>query len=73
MYIFMSCHHNARQNHNIKTFNKSSENVAKIKCSGMTVTYENYIHEENHRRLCSGNACYHLVQNLVSSHSYQNI
>jgi hypothetical protein len=33
----------------------------------MTVTNKNLIHEEIKGRLNSGNACYHLVQNLLSS------
>jgi hypothetical protein len=33
----------------------------------MTVTNQNCIHEEIKRRLNSGNACYHSVQNLLSS------
>jgi hypothetical protein len=32
-----------------------------------TVTNQNFIQEENKRRLNSGNACYHSVQNLLSS------
>jgi hypothetical protein len=34
---------------------------------GTTVTNENLIQEEIKRRLNSGNACYHSVQNLLSS------
>jgi hypothetical protein len=33
----------------------------------MTVTNQNLIQEESKRRLNSGNACYHSVQNLLSS------
>jgi hypothetical protein len=42
--------------------------------SHIYVTFENrtyvhtYIHEEIRSRLNSGNACYHAVQNLLSSH-----
>jgi hypothetical protein len=32
------------------------------------VTYQNSIHEEIKSRLNSRNACYHLAQNLLSSH-----
>jgi hypothetical protein len=35
---------------------------------GLTVTNQNLIQEEIKRRLNSGNAFYHLVQNLLSSH-----
>jgi hypothetical protein len=34
---------------------------------GTTITNQNLIQEEIKRRLNSGNACYHLVQNLLSS------
>jgi hypothetical protein len=34
----------------------------------MTVTNKNLIQEEIKRRLISGNACYHSVQNLLYSH-----
>jgi hypothetical protein len=34
----------------------------------MTVTNQNLIQEEIKRRFNSGNACYHSVQNLLSSH-----
>jgi hypothetical protein len=36
-------------------------------CPGTTVTNQNLIQEEIKRRLNSGNACYHSVQNLLSS------
>jgi hypothetical protein len=34
----------------------------------MTITNQNLNQEEIKRRLHSGNACYHLVQNLLSSY-----
>jgi hypothetical protein len=34
---------------------------------GMTVTNQSLMQEEIKRRLNSGNACYHSVQNLLSS------
>jgi hypothetical protein len=34
---------------------------------GKTVTNQNFIQKEIKRRLNSGNACYHLVSNLLSS------
>jgi hypothetical protein len=34
---------------------------------GTNLTNKNYIQEENKKKLKSGNACYHLVQNLLSS------
>jgi hypothetical protein len=42
--------------------------VSQFKYLGMTITNQNLIQEEIKRRLNSGNACYHSVQNLLSSH-----
>jgi hypothetical protein len=41
--------------------------VAQFKYLGTTITNENLIQEEIKRRLNSGNACYHSVQNLLVS------
>jgi hypothetical protein len=63
----MSRHPNSGQNQNIRTANESFENVAKFKYLGTTLTNQNDIRDENKNRLNSGNACYHPVQNLLSS------
>jgi hypothetical protein len=55
------------QNCNVKIGNRSFENVSQFKYSGTTVTNRNLIQEEIKRRLNSGGACYHSVQNLLSS------
>jgi hypothetical protein len=68
MYIFMSRHQTAGQSNYIRVANKSFEKVAKFKYLGATLTDQNCIHEEIRSRLNSGNACYHAVQNLLSSH-----
>jgi hypothetical protein len=47
--------------------NRSFENVSQFKYLGMTATNQNLIQEEMKRGLNSGNACYHSVQNLLSS------
>jgi hypothetical protein len=62
----MSRHQKAGQNHNIKIDNESFENVTKFKYLGTTVTDQNSIYQEIKGRFSSGNACYHLAQNIFS-------
>jgi hypothetical protein len=52
---------------NIKIDNKSSERVEQFKYLGTTLTNRNSIQEEIKGGLKSGNACCHLVQDLLSS------
>jgi hypothetical protein len=66
-YMLMSRDQNAGQNWEIKIGNRSFENVSQFKYLRTTVTNQNLIQEEIKRRLNSGNACYHLVQNPLSS------
>ena len=65
--MFMSPDQNEGQNGNIQTGKKSFETVEQFKYLGTTLTNQNSIHEEIKSRLKSGNACYHSVQNLLSS------
>jgi hypothetical protein len=65
-YMLLSCHQNAEQNHDIKIANLSFENAAQFRYFGTTVTNQSLIQEEIKRRLNSGNACYHSIQNLLS-------
>ncbi|PNF22964.1 hypothetical protein B7P43_G11390, partial [Cryptotermes secundus] len=51
----------------IKIRNRCFENEAQFRYLGTTITDRNLIHDEIKRRLNSGNACYHSVQNLLSS------
>jgi hypothetical protein len=66
-YMLVSRNQNAAQNQDIDIANRSFENVSQFKYLGMTVTNQNLIQKEIKRRSNSGNACYHLVQNLLSS------
>jgi hypothetical protein len=66
-YMVMSRNQNAGQNHNIKIDNKSFEVVEHFKYLGRTLMNRNSIQEEIKSRLKSGNACYHSVQDLLSS------
>jgi hypothetical protein len=65
--MFMSRHQTAGQSNYIRVVNKSFEKVTKFKYLGSSLTDQNCIHEEIRSRLNSGNACYHAVQNVLSS------
>jgi hypothetical protein len=66
-YMLVSHHQNVGRNQDIKIANRSFGNVTQFKYLGTTVTNQNLIQEDIKRRLNSGNACYHSVQNLLSS------
>ena len=66
-YMDMSRDQNAGRIHNIKIDNSSFERVEEFRYLGTTLTNQNSIQEEIKSRLKLGNACYHLVQNLLSS------
>jgi hypothetical protein len=66
-YMLVSRDQNADQNRDIKIGNRLCENVSHFKYLGTTVTNQNLIPEEIKRRLNSGNAGYHSIQNLLSS------
>jgi hypothetical protein len=66
-YMLLSRHQNIGRNRDIKIANRSFENVSHFKYLGTTVTNQNLIQEEIKRRLNTGNACYHSVQNVLSS------
>jgi len=63
----MSHDQNAGGSHNINIDNSSLERVEEFRYLGTTLTNQNHIEEEIKSRLKSGNACYHSVQNLLSS------
>ena len=66
-YMVMSLDRNAGQCHNMKTDSSSLEREEEFKYLGTTLTNQNSIQEEIKSRLKSWNACYHSVQNLLSS------
>jgi hypothetical protein len=66
-YILMSYSQKTGQMYSIKIANRSFEDVAKFKYLRTTLTDKYCMHEEIKSRLNSGNACYHLVQSLLSS------
>jgi hypothetical protein len=67
MYMVMSRDQNAGINHSIKLDNKSFERVEQLKYLGTTLINLSSIQEEIKNRLKSGNACYHSMQDLLSS------
>ena len=58
---------NAGRIHSVRTDNSTFERVEEFKYLGTNLTNQNSIPEEIKSRLRSGNACYHSVQNLLSS------
>ena len=66
-YVVKSRDQNAGRSHNIERDHSSFERVEGFKYLGTTLTNQNSIQEEIKSRLKSGNACYHSVQNLLSS------
>jgi len=66
-YMVMSRDQNAGRNHGVRADSSTFERVKEFKYLGTTLTNPNSIPEEIKSRLRSGNVCYHLVQNLLSS------
>jgi hypothetical protein len=66
-YMLVSRDQKAGQNREIKIGNRSFENVSQFKYLRTTAINQNLIQGEIKRRLNSGNACYHSMQNLLSS------
>jgi len=63
----MSRDQNAGRSHSMKIDNSSFERVEEFKYLETTLRDQNSILEEIKSRLKTGNACYHSVQNLLSS------
>jgi hypothetical protein len=66
-YMLMSPCKKTRKKHSIKIAKRSYEGMAKFKYLGTTLTDKNWMNKEIKSRLNSGNACYHTVQNVLSS------
>ena len=66
-YMIISRNQDAGRSHNIKIDISFFESVEELKYMGTTLTDQNSVHEKIKSRLKSGNACYHSVQNLLSS------
>ena len=66
-YMVMSRDQNAGRNHSVRIDSITFERVEEFKHLGTTLTNQNSIAEEIKSRLKSGNACYHSVQNILSS------
>ena len=63
----MSRNENEGRSHSIKIYNSSFERVEEFKYLKKIVKNQNSIQDETKSRLKSGNACYHSVQNFLSS------
>ena len=66
-YMVMSRDQNAGRIHSVRIDNSTFDRVEDFKYLGTTLTNQNSIAEEMKSRLKSGNACYHSVQNILSS------
>ena len=63
----MSRDQNAGRIHSVRIDNSTFERAEEFKYLGTNLTNQNSIAEEIKSRLRSGNACYHSVENLLSS------
>ena len=58
--------------HSVEIDNNSIERVEEFKYLGMALTDQNSLQKEIKSRLKLGNACYHSVQNLLSTRLLSN-
>jgi hypothetical protein len=72
-YLIMSRDQNARRIHNAKIDNSSFERLEQFKYLGKVIKNKNSTKDEIKSRLKSWNACYHSVQNRLSSSFYPKI
>ena len=66
-YMVMSRDQNAGRINSVRIDNSTFERVEEFKYLGTNLTNQNSIAEGIKSRLMSGNACYHSMQNLLSS------
>jgi hypothetical protein len=66
-YMLMLRYRMSGQKHSTEIANRCFEDVANFKYLETTLTDRNCMLEKIRSRLFSGNACYHLVQSLLSS------
>ena len=66
-YMVMSRYQNAGRIRSVRIDNTTFDRVEEFKYLGTNLTNQNSIAEEIKSRLRSGNACYHFMQNLLSS------
>ena len=66
-YMVMSRDRNAGRSNDINIYDSSFERVEQFRYLGITLTHQDSVQEEIKCSLKSGNACYHSVQNLLSS------
>jgi len=66
-YMAKSRDQNVGRIHSVRIDNNTFEKVEEFKYLGTTLTSQNSISEEIKTRLRSGNACYYMVQNRLSS------
>jgi len=66
-YMVVSRDQNAGRIQSVRNDNSTFERVEEFKYLGTILTNQNSIPEEIKSKLRSGNACYHSVQNLLSS------
>jgi hypothetical protein len=65
--MLLSRHRNVSKYRDIKIAKRSFKNVSQFKYLETTVTNQNLTQKEIKRRFNPGKACYHSVQNLLSS------
>ena len=64
-YMVMSGDQNGSTSHSMKIDNSSFGRMGEFRYLGTALTYQNCIQGEIKSRLKSGNACCHLVQNIL--------